>query len=86
MEVSHYQHLYEQSGHITEQEYKEVCWRGSVTVGGDVEGVSHSFTNLILVVPTTSVVAVTSPTPKPSEILCCRGAIKENPQIKPLKL
>jgi len=44
-----------------------------------VEGVS-------LVAPTISVVAVTSPTPKPSEIFCWIGAMEEIPQIKPLKL
>jgi hypothetical protein len=56
---------------MTEQEYREVCRSGNVTVGGDVEGVCRSFTCVSLVAPTTSVVAVTSPTPKPSEILCC---------------
>jgi len=86
MEFSHYQHLSEWSGWITEQEYREVCWSGSVTVGGEAEGVSHSFTSLSLVAPTISLVAVTSPTPKPSEILCCIGAMEEIQQIKSLKL
>jgi len=36
--------------------------------------------------PTISMVAVTSPTPKPSEILCLVGSMEEIPQIKPLKL
>jgi len=50
-----------------------------------VEGVSHFFASLSLVAPTTSVVAVTSPAPKPSEVLCCVGAMEEIAQIKPLK-
>jgi hypothetical protein len=86
IEVSYYQHLCEWSGYVTEQEYREVCWSGSVTVGWGVEGVSCYFTSLSLVAPTTSVVAVTSPTPKPSEILCYIGAMEEILQIKPLKL
>lgn len=50
-----------------------------------MEGVGHFFASLSLVAPTTSVVAVTSSTPKPSEIFCCIGAMEEIPQIKPLK-